>query len=146
MSTIDFEQIKNKALVKDFEGECYRLYRNILDDGLVNLGNAPFKQIHSFIHSNKYHVTESQFWFIIRICLWRFSGETYLNDIKNSLTKENKKEYAILESECPKSLDYFWFGEVGVSNLVRKDKTNNDNRVEVKLVGKKKLFAPERVR
>lgn len=144
--TVNFEEIKDKANEKSFIGECYRLYRNLKDDGLVDVGADNFPKIHAFLHGQRYHLTEPQFWFTVRVLVFRFGDESYMNDLLNSLTKENKREYGLIHSECPKSLEYSWFGECGVTNMVRKDKSNNDSRVKITLKGKKKLFSPERIK
>jgi len=88
---------------------------------------APYKDFTRWLNDKTIKKSESLFWFVIRIMVWRFPEKH--TEIKNSLNISHRKEFELILSQMKKEVD--WVGTVGFQNMVRLDKSLNNDRSKI---------------
>lgn len=71
--------------------------------------------------------SQSLFWFIIRIMCRRFPERH--SEIRMNLTDNHKFEFDLILSQMKNEIE--WIGTVGYSQMVRLDKSLNDNQIKI---------------
>jgi hypothetical protein len=85
---------------------------------------APYSDFTTWLNDNTIKKSQSLFWFVIRVMVWRFPDKA--TEIRNNLTPDNQEEFDLIQSESRHEIEFL--GEVGFSNKVRLDKKLNNPR------------------
>jgi|TARA_R110000787_G_scaffold51624_1_gene122179 hypothetical protein len=89
--------------------------------------SAPYSDFNVWLNDHSIKKSQSLFWFVIRIMLWRFPEMQ--STIRSNMNEKNHLEFDLILSEMKRENE--WCGLVSYSNMVRLDGslTNNKNKV-----------------
>ena len=100
---------------------------NIPDKWGFDCETAPYTDFTKWVNNKSIKKSQSLFWFVIRIMIWRFPEKH--SEIRSALTERHYLEFDLIASQMKKEME--WIGLVGYQNNVRLDNslTNTESKI-----------------